>query len=218
MFATRPLFAPIISQRYTRVVTSKPPRYGFVSPDRSALLVCDIQEKFRPRIATFPSVIHSANTLMQAAHRLEVPIIITEQHPKGLGNTVSELDTSVGRIFEKKRFSMLIPEVREYLKMYSPESIILVGIEAHACILQTAIELIEGGHEVHVVTDGTASQREHDRMVAFERMKQSGAFLTTTESVILQLLQSADHPQFKEIQNLLKVPPPPSGLEKLFGK
>jgi isochorismate hydrolase len=137
------------------------------------------------------------------------------QDSSGSGN-----GSGTTNVFEKKLFSMLTPEVKAHMNSlkeskttgsmeYSshssyPKSCVLFGIEAHVCVLQTCLDLLEEGVEVHVVTDACSSMKLHDREVALERMRQSGAFLTTAQSLIFQLMKSADHPKFKTVSKLIK--------------
>jgi len=115
---------------------------------------------------------------------MKIPIVATEQYPKALGRTVSELDISTAKKFEKLQFSMMTDPVREYLKtLPDVRSVIIVGVETHVCVLQTALDLTDAGYDVHVLADGVSSQRGYDRAFALERLrKESRVFLTTSES------------------------------------
>lgn len=155
--------------------------------------------------------------MLEGAKALGMPIIVTEQYPKGLGPTVSELDVSGLPTFAKTRFSMCLPEVEEQLKdMKDVKSIILCGIETQACIQATALDMLERGYEIHVLADAVSSRSMTDRMYALDRIKDVGVFLTTGESMLLQLVGDAKHPKFKPIQKLIWDPSPDSGL--LSGK
>eukprot|EP01127_Copromyxa_protea_P007080 TRINITY_DN17005_c0_g1_i1.p1 TRINITY_DN17005_c0_g1~~TRINITY_DN17005_c0_g1_i1.p1 ORF type:complete len:198 (+),score=37.37 TRINITY_DN17005_c0_g1_i1:172-765(+) len=175
---------------------------GKIQLNKTAFFLCDIQERFRPHIQAFPAVVQVAKTMTAAAKELQLPLIITEQYPEGLGKTVSELDTAYGKVYAKKTFSMVSDQILEDIK--DADSVVLFGIEAHVCILQTAFDLIENGKSVHLVVDGTSSMRQFDRITAFQRMRDAGVFITTCESILFQLVRSADHPNFKAISNLMK--------------
>jgi len=181
----------------------------------AVFLLCDVQERFRPSINTFPQLLEVAGRLVDASKILDIPLIVTEQYPKGLGNTVSELNVShaVVRI-EKTLFSMAVPEVTNVLKKLnrSPLHVVLFGLETHVCIQQTALDLLGMGIEVFVVADACVSRSQTDRIFAFERLKQAGCIVTTYESVLLQLIRTKDHPQFKAIQEIIKPLPTDSGL------
>jgi len=142
-------------------------------------------------------------------------VIATEQNPRALGKTVSEIDVARVSVHEKMKFSMLIPEVEQKLKDLNTRSVVLFGIEAHVCVLQTALDLLERQYEVHVLADGTSSTHTSDRVIAFDRLRQSGAFLTSSQSVLFQLMEDATFPRFKEIQALVKEAPPETGISKL---
>ncbi|WKY06279.1 hypothetical protein Q1695_006459 [Nippostrongylus brasiliensis] len=179
-----------------------------LSPKNSVLFVCDMQERFSKTIAYFPAIVQTAKRLVDAARILDIPIVVTEQYPKGLGHTVPELGLADEKKYPKTRFSMCVPE----LDVPSSNNVILVGIEAHACVLQTTLDLIEKGKTVHVVVDAVSSRSLADRKYAFKQMDRAGAVLTTSECVVLGLLQDASHPKFKEVQKLILEPAPDVGL------
>ncbi|KAF4103369.1 hypothetical protein G5714_016252 [Onychostoma macrolepis] len=175
------------------------------------------KEKFRPTIFQFTNVVSNAARLLQACRILSIPQILTEQYPKGLGPTVPELGAEGLKPHTKTSFSMLTESVESSLKsLGDPQQVILCGIEAQACIACTTYDLLERGMEVHIVADAISSRSQTDRLFALSRLKQSGAFLTTTEGVLLQLVQDAKHPNFKEIQKLLAHPSPDTGLLAFF--
>ncbi|KJH48577.1 isochorismatase family protein [Dictyocaulus viviparus] len=169
-----------------------------------------MQEKFSKSIQFFPGIAQTAKRLVDAARILELPIIVTEQYPKGLGHTVAELGLEDIKKYEKTRFSMCIPELNSAIN--SSDNIVLVGIEAHACVLQTTLDLLEKGKHVHVVVDAVSSRSLTDRKYAFKQMDRAGAVLTTSECVLLGLLQDAAHPKFKEVQKLILEPAADTGL------
>ncbi|XP_018415082.1 PREDICTED: isochorismatase domain-containing protein 2 isoform X1 [Nanorana parkeri] len=200
-------------------------RLGRLGQKSSVLFLCDMQEKFRHNIAFFPQIVSVASRLLQAGKMLDIPVIVTEQYPKGLGPTVPELGADGIKKYSKTCFTMMIPEVEKELQSF-PErrSVILCGIEAQACITlcyqfpfqSTTLDLLQKGFDVHVVADACSSRSQVDRLMALSRIKQSGAFLTTSEGVILQLLQDSSHPKFKQVQKLIIEPAPDSGLLSLF--
>lgn len=200
---------------------------GKVVPKTSCLLVCDIQERFRDLIFQMPSVIQAAKHLITVSRELDFPCIATEQprlspqNPRVLLPSVHELNLGVagepGAVptFAKQKFSMITEDVLAHLKQKMengapPEppqpkgNVILCGIEAHVCVLQTCLDLLEHGYAVHVVVDGVSSQRPLDRAVALRRMQQVGAYLTTVEAITFQLMGTADDPRFRKISNLVK--------------
>jgi nicotinamidase-related amidase len=178
------------------------------TPATTVLLLCDIQEKFRPLIWKFPAVVASAQALTRACASLGVRCVTTEQNPARLGGTVAELRAQLpagAPVFGKTKFSMLTAEVDAALAGGEGggarvEHAVLCGIESHVCVYQTAMELLQRRVQVHVVVDGVSSQRRGDRAVALASLSAAGAALTTTEAVIFQLLGDAAHPGFKEVQ------------------
>lgn len=187
---------------------------GKIGVKNSMLFLCDMQEKFRPTIKYFPQIVEVSSRMLKAARILQMPVVTTEQYPKGLGPTVPELGVKANEdeIHPKTCFTMLIPKVEEKLKAANTQSVIMCGIETQACIQQTTLDLLERGIDVHVIADACSSRSMVDRMYAFERMKQSGAFITTSEAMILQLLKDAQHPNFRECQKIIWDSAPDSGL------
>ncbi|KAG8239417.1 hypothetical protein J437_LFUL017947 [Ladona fulva] len=184
----------------------------------TSLFLCDMQEKFRTAIKYFPEIVSNSNRLLQAFMVMKMPVICTEQYPKGLGRTVPELGLQNFAIkpFEKTQFSMCIQDINDHLKKEHPKvnTVVLCGIETHACIYLTTLDLLEKGFSVHVVADACSSRTMTDRMYALKDMKVAGAHLTTTERVILGLAADSKHPNFKELQKIVWNPAPDTGLIK----
>ncbi|KAI8051393.1 Isochorismatase-like protein [Gilbertella persicaria] len=180
-------------------------RMAKLAPQTTALFVCDIQERFKGLIWQYPSVITVAGKMIKASKLLNIPIVVTEQYPKAFGPTVSELDISDATLcVEKTKFSMYVPEVIDVLKKNSTKSVLLLGIESHVCVLQTALELLENDYDVHVLADAVSSQNHPEIDIAIARMRSAGAVITTSESVLFQLVKDAKHEKFKGISGLVK--------------
>ena len=136
----------------------------------SVFLVCDIQERFRPIIHRYDTVISKSALLYQVSSALGIPCIMTEQNPKALGHTVSEISSLVGegslstKVFEKKQFSMTTPEVSDCLSSLGKKQVILCGIEAHVCVLQSTMDLLSSGYQVFVMCDAVSSSRYTTRI------------------------------------------------------
>lgn len=135
---------------------------------------------------------------------------LRDNHTKVFGPTIpdafadpNDIGTLVP-VFEKKKFSMMTPECTDHLSSLGKTSFLLVGIEAHVCLQQTALDLLEQGHDVHIIADGVSSQQKYDREMALKRMESSGAWLTSAQSAAFMLLGSADHPNFKAVSKLVK--------------
>ncbi|XP_062814198.1 isochorismatase domain-containing protein 2 isoform X1 [Anolis carolinensis] len=135
-------------------------RLGKVAPKTSILFLCDMQEKFRPNISYFPQIVSVAARMLKVAKALEIRTVVTEQYPQGLGPTVPELGAEDLPKYPKTCFSMFIPEVeKEMAAVPDLKSVLLCGIETQACIMSTALDLMERGLDVHVVADACSSRR-----------------------------------------------------------
>lgn len=189
---------------------------GRILPETSMLFLCDMQEKFRNSISYFPEIVSVSARMLKVARLLNVPAVLTEQYPEGLGPTVPELGAEGLKPLSKTCFSM-VPALQQELDRFPQlQSVLLCGIEAQGCILHTALDLLNRGLQVHVAVDACSSQSEMNRLVALTRMQQSGVFLSTSDVLILQLVRDSAHPQFKQIQKILKEPIPDIGLLGFF--
>lgn len=181
---------------------------GLLCTDGACLIVVDIQERFRAVMADASALIDVSIRLVKTFRALELPIIVTEQYPQGLGNTVEELREALGGDVSphaKTCFSSCgSDEVSSSLVERRTRQALVCGIEAHVCVLQTVHDLIQRGLSVHVAVDGVASRKTHDRDVALSRMERAGCVLTTSEAAAFELLEDARHPKFKEVQALYK--------------
>eukprot|EP00929_Paragymnodinium_shiwhaense_P060267 TRINITY_DN30119_c0_g1_i1.p1 TRINITY_DN30119_c0_g1~~TRINITY_DN30119_c0_g1_i1.p1 ORF type:complete len:208 (-),score=55.58 TRINITY_DN30119_c0_g1_i1:200-823(-) len=179
---------------------------GRARAEQCVFLLCDIQERFRDKILNMAHVIQVAKTMLAAADLFKVPVVVTEQYPKGLLHTVAELDVSKAKVFEKELFSMCTDEVLSHLnsELKDRKVAVLFGIETHVCVQQTAMALVELGYQVHILADGVSSQRAMDRDVALDRMRQFGVFVTTFESFLMELTRGKQAEQFKPVSGLLK--------------
>jgi len=186
---------------------------------KTVFFLCDMQEKFSPAIHFFQEIVGAASKLIETGKILNIPLIVTEQYPKGLGSTVSQLDIShAAGVFEKTKFSMVVPAVEDAMKSLCSdaiESAVLFGVETHVCIEQTAIDLIDKGITVHVVADATSSRSQEDRLLAFQRLSQIGCFVSTSESIIFKLVGDKNHPNFNQIRALVKNTSSNTGLSNL---
>jgi nicotinamidase-related amidase len=193
------------------------------------LVLVDYQSRLMPTIHEAQAVLANAVRLARIAQLLSVPLWVTEENPEGLGATVPELQAHVaGRVLAKMAFDgsqVLLPKLRpaaktqqggnarslpKHLQKAAPspdpgrESIVMAGCEAHVCLLQTALGLLEEEVEVWVVTDACSSRSERNRDAAFDRLAGAGAELVTTEMVAFEWLRDAEHPRFKDVLALVK--------------
>jgi nicotinamidase-related amidase len=175
--------------------------------DRAALVVVDVQEAFRPAVLDFDRVARNVALLVQGARVLELPVLVTEQYPKGLGHTVPEVGRHLDSVepIEKLCFSAAESDpFRAALDASSREQVLICGIESHVCVSQTADDLLAGGREVHVARDAVTSRTAENRELGLHKMEHSGAVLTSVEAALFELLRAAGTPEFKEIQRLVK--------------
>lgn len=151
-------------------------------------------------------VIRNSNALISIAKKLEIPIIVTEQYPKGLGKTVSELSSNLnGSIpFEKVTFSGCTPEVISTLEKLERKKIIITGMETHVCVFQTVRDLIALGCQVFVVGDAVCSRTKENYLNGLALISSIGAVVTNTESVFFDLIKEAGSPLFRELSRLIK--------------
>lgn len=175
-----------------------------LNQENSLILVIDVQEKLLNAVFNKELLAKKAKTVVDAANILSLPIIVTEQYPKGLGETVEGIKNSA-KVFEKTAFNALSdPLLLNELKQSCRNQIIVFGIETHICVHQTVAALIEAGFDVTVVKDACGSRSEAEYQSALVCMEKNGAKIKTTEMVLFELLKSARHANFKEIQSLIK--------------
>jgi nicotinamidase-related amidase len=167
----------------------------------------DVQERLHPVMWNKERVEANVARLLRAFQVLSLPVFVTEQYPKGLGPTITALRELVPdlRPYEKLHFSCCAvwPLMRD-LQDLGRFQVVLCGIEAHVCILQTAMDLLHSGYQVHVPADAVSSRRELDWQIALDRMRRSGVVVTTTEAALFELLEVAGTTEFKQISQLVK--------------
>ncbi len=167
--------------------------------ERAALVVVDVQEGFRP-YESFAGVADATRKLVQAARILEVPALVSEQYPKGLGHTAPEVGIEQERVIEKTVFSAARAEGFD---LGERSQALVCGIETHVCVSQTVHDLLERGVEVHVPADAVGSRHQIDYERGLERLERAGAVVTTVESALFELLGRAGTPEFKSVQALI---------------
>ena len=175
--------------------------------DHTALLVIDVQEKLVPAIAEREVLLRRASRLVDGFVTLERPLLATEQYRAGLGETVPELARRFPQqrcVYEKLKFSACVEPIRRRLVDQDIRSVVLAGIEAHVCVLQTALDLIDAGYITAVAIDAVGSRRATDRDMAVQRMIQAGIIPTTVESVLFELTHEAGTDRFRRIHKLIK--------------
>ncbi|HMN70912.1 MAG TPA: hydrolase [Rhodoblastus sp.] len=169
----------------------------------STLLVIDFQARLTPAIDGAAEAIANAQRLVRGADILGIPTLYTEQYPKGLGHMVPELAPPAEALIEKTTFdSTRAPGFLDRLPQ--DRALVVSGCEAHICVLQTVLGLIEADRDVYVVADAVGSRKAESKRIALSRMEQAGATLVTTEMVLFEWVGDARHPRFKEISALVK--------------
>ncbi|KGK91325.1 hydrolase [Desulfosporosinus sp. HMP52] len=170
------------------------------------LLVIDIQEKLVPVMKYGEKVIQNTNTLISVAKKLGIPILATEQYPKGLGKTVSELSSQLegSLTYEKMTFSGWTSEVTSALKGLGRKKILITGTETHVCVFQTVRDLLANGYQVFVVGDAVCSRTKGNYLNGLSLMSSMGAVVTNTETVFFDLIKQSGTPLFKELSRLIK--------------
>ncbi|CAN5349638.1 isochorismatase family protein [soil metagenome] len=171
----------------------------------TALLVIDVQEKLLPKISGVDRLMHNLSFLMESARLIGIPILATEQYPKGLGGTHPFLLPFLPKPWEKTAFSCCaIPELLETLGRDARIKVLLTGIETHVCVMQTALDLIARDFHVFLAVDTLGSRYHQDHEVALRRMEREGAVLTTCETAVFEWLGHSRAPHFKEISQLIQ--------------
>ena len=178
-----------------------------LTPENSLLLIIDVQEKLVNALDK-NIIVKRVSNLAKSARLLEIPVIVTEQYPKGLGATVQEISSELSEdtaVFEKTSFNALAEDgVLDKIKSYGKTQIVICGTETHIRVHQTASALLREGFEVYVVKDACASRNKYEFKQGIELMETNGAKVTCVEIVLFEWLKTAKNPHFKEIQALIK--------------
>lgn len=174
--------------------------------DDAVLFIIDIQERLVPAMKYGEKVIENNRILLQGAREMDIPVLVTEQYPKGLGNTVDDIKDFLGEapIFPKNSFTAYINEIKEALEKLGRKKVIITGMETHVCVYQTSRDLIEAGYEVHIVKDAVASRTKDNYLNGLDQMKTMGAVINNTETVVFDLLKVSGTPEFKIMSKLIK--------------
>jgi nicotinamidase-related amidase len=187
-------------------------RHPFIAdPARSLLLMVDFQAGMRKIISDWPRLLDRTRLLMAAAHRCQLPIRATEQNPDRLGHTDAGLLDSIERdqIFTKMHFSACREDgFSQWLGKSGKDTVVLAGVEAHVCVLQTGLDMLAQGYKVHLVLDAIGSRTETDKTVAIEQFKAAGAVLTSAETLVFGWLGRAGTQGFRALLPAIKSAPP----------
>ena len=176
---------------------------GKLDAKRAVLVVVDVQEGFRPAIPGFDRIAAATATMVRGVAAMDVPIVVTEQYPKGLGPTVPEVAEHLPDGVEPLAKTVFSAASADGFALGGREQAIVCGIEAHVCVNQTVLELLDGGLEVHVVTDAVGSRSPADRELGIAKAERAGAWPTSVETALFELLGKAGDDRFKQVQGLV---------------
>lgn len=178
-----------------------------LKPEETALVVIDVQGKLAQLMYERERLFRALATLVRGARLIGVPIILTEQVPEKLGDTISDLRELLtdSKPIAKSSFSCVRePAFEDELKALGRHNLVLAGIETHVCVYQTARDLLERGYRVEVATDAVSSRSAENRSIGLTRMKSEGAYLTSVEMVLFELQEVAKGERFRELSRLIK--------------
>lgn len=175
---------------------------------RAVLVIVDVQEAFRSAIPDFALIASRISIAVRGSEILDIPVIVTEQYPKGLGRTAEELLFGLEKevpIIEKSTFSACgAAEFVEKLHELKRDQVVLCGIEAHVCVDQTAHDLLDQGFDVHLLSDCVASRFEHDKQAGLAKMYASGVVPSSAEMALFEIMRDSRHQHFRVVQELIK--------------
>ncbi len=176
--------------------------------DQAVLIVIDVQERLVPAMKekVYKKVRSNIELLIEGAKQLGIPVVTTEQYPRGLGHTVAELAKVCGEtVIEKISFGCCgEPKFNDVMKMIDRKQVIVTGMEAHVCVYQTVLGLLEDSYAVHLVRDAICSREKENFQAAVANAGAAGAVISTTEMALFQMLKEAGTPEFKAIAKLIK--------------
>jgi nicotinamidase-related amidase len=178
-----------------------------IVPSETLLLLIDIQGKLAQSVHQPELVENNIKKLVRACAVLDVPVLYTEQYPKGLGETVAPVKELLGDLepIEKITFSCCATEpFMKRLRLFNRNDILVAGMETHVCVYQTSVELIEFGYNVHLVTDAVSSRAESNRNIGIHCIEKAGGSLTSTEMAIFELQRVASGDRFRELSKIIK--------------
>jgi len=172
----------------------------------TVLMVIDIQERLVPAMKVANNVIENTNILISAAKEFSIPIITTEQYPRGLGNTVPALKDYIDSnyLFEKNSFTAYTEDVKLALEKFDCKKVIITGMETHICVFQTIRDLLAEGYHVFIASDAVCSRTKENYLNGLDLIKDMGAMVSNTETIIFDLLKEAGTPEFKVLSKLIK--------------
>ncbi len=171
------------------------------------LLIIDVQGRLAQSVFQPAVLENNISKLIRSCAILEVPVLVTEQYPKGLGHTIDSLKELLPDVVPVEKLSFSCcgnPEFMRKLRSYKRNDILVAGMETHVCVYQTAVDLVEFGYNVHLVTDAVSSRTEENKLLGIRCIEKSGATLTSTEMAVFEILHLAEGDRFKAISKIIK--------------
>ena len=180
---------------------------SILDPSNAVLLLIDVQEAFRKVLKSPDQLAHKVNILIDAANILRVPVVVTEQYPKGLGSTFEEIKSHLGdhELFEKDCFSACgIDAMMNYFGKSGRKQILVSGIEAHVCVCQTSLDLLKNDYQVHLITDAIDSRIPENKAIGIQKILSAGGIPSCVEMALFEMLKESGTDEFKAVQKLVK--------------
>jgi nicotinamidase-related amidase len=174
-----------------------------LDPQRAALVVIDIQEAFRKALPEFDGVAAASGVLIDGAKVVGIPIVVTEQYPKGLGHTVPEVAEHLPEGVEPVEKMVFSAPEADGFDLSGRDQALVCGIETHVCVNQSVLDLLDDGVEVHVARDAVGSRSRENRELGLHKVEQAGAVLTSVETALFELVGQSGTDQFKQVQKLI---------------
>ena len=181
--------------------------------ERAALVVIDVQDAFRKAVPDFERIARAAATMVRGAEALGIPIIVSEQYPQGLGDTVPEVREILPEDLEPLEKVVFSAAEAEGFDLGGRDQALVCGIETHVCVSQTVLDLLDSGTEVHVAEDGVGSRFAENKRIGLRKMERAGAVLTSVEAALFELVGRAGSDDFKAVQKLILEFAPNPGAE-----
>ena len=180
-----------------------------IARENTQAMIIDVQERLTPHIYDHENIVKKTVTLINGLQALDIPIMLNEQYKKGLGDTLPEirdvLEGDNAKSFEKVTFSACDNDDSwHYLAQQNRSIVLLFGVEAHVCVMQTALDLLDNGMQPVIIADAVGSRFPYDKKQAIRRIRRAGGVISTVESILFELCRSSKDPAFKTISNLIK--------------
>ncbi|WP_435979276.1 isochorismatase family protein [Psychrobacter sp. DM4] len=180
-----------------------------IAREDTQIMIIDVQERLTPHIFDYENIVKKTITLIKGLQALDIPIMLNEQYKKGLGDTLPEvkavLEGSNAKGFEKVTFSACDNnDSWNHIAQQNRSVVLLCGVEAHVCVLQTALDLLDNGMQPVIIGDAVGSRFPYDKKQAIRRIRRAGGVITTVETILFELCRSSQDPAFKTISNLIK--------------